>query len=560
MFFKKTTSKRTLLGVSPPITKIKGLFLAIVASSTMTLSASASADDFIGVAAAMHGDVIRISTSGSNAGIGQVTSGTKIYLGDEIEVAANSRMQILLRDETVFTLGSGARLTIDEFVFDPAEQTGSLTTQITKGAFRFVSGKLAKSSPTAMKVRLPSAMLSIRGTQVASLVDEDGGGQVVLVGPGPNNFGASLGAVTVTNPFGSVDLTRPNFSTFIDTGTPPATPAPASAALIDQIEQSTGETAETQIAEALGEGSLETVPATDTDSDGIPDLIAANSQLGASITNATSGTAVTNDDAILSAVFSALSTAMSDGQPDEDDIGMLGVNLGSGAAVLFGGSAEFNGDMTIDELLNAGLSGSAVYAAEDVAITCLNSSAAGCGGSYDVTDTWNFDSGTMTQAVSNGSFAIDHNGNGTLDANIGFALTATIDYSAGGPLGGNITATDPEGAILAYMHVATEIDTSLSTVAYGFSQTEAHIGVDHAVNGFDWTAQAGNSVTVTDQGGSNLPGNIVIGSDAYLSNFTLGGDSSSTNAIGNVASHELSIFDNAGNELATGSVHGMAQQ
>ena len=64
------------------------------------------------------------------------------------------------------------------------------------------------------------------------------------------------------------------------------------------------------------------------------------------------------------------------------------------------------------------------------------------------------------------------------------------------------------------MHVATEIDTSLSTVAYGFSQTEAHIVVDHAVNGFDWTAQAGNSVTVTDQGGSNLPGNIVIGSDA----------------------------------------------
>jgi hypothetical protein len=279
------------------------------------------------------------------------------------------------------------------------------------------------------------------------------------------------------------------------------------------------------------------VPATDTDSDGIPDLIAANSQLGASITNATSGTAVTNDDAILSAVFSALSTAMSDGQPDEDDIGMLGVNLGSGAAVLFGGGAEFNGDMTIDELLNAGLSGSAVYAAEDVAITCLNSSAAGCGGSYDVTDTWNFDSGTMTQAVSNGSFAIDHNGNGTLDANIGFALTATIDYSAGGPLGGNITTTGPEGAIPAYMHVATEIDTSLSTVAYGFSQTEAHIGVDNAVNGFDWTAQAGNSVTVTDQGSSNLPGNIVIGSDAYLSNFTLGGDSSGTSAIGNVASH-----------------------
>lgn len=558
MCFKLTPSERNQRHALHLITKIKRLFLAIVASSIVTLSASA--DDFIGVAAAMHGDVIRISTSGSHAGIGQVTSGTKIYLGDEIEVAANSRMQILLRDETVFTLGSGARLTIDEFVFDPAAQTGSLTTQITRGAFRFVSGKLAKSSPTAMKVRLPTAMLSIRGTQVAGLVDEDGGGQVVLVGPGPNNFGATLGAVTVTNTFGSVDLTRPNFSTFIESGTPPATPAPASAELIEQIEQNTGEIAETQIAAALGIENLETVPATDTDSDGIPDLIAANSQLGASIANATSGTAVTSDDAILSAVFSALSTVASDGQPDDDDIGMLGVNLGSGAAALFGGGAAFNGDMSVDELLNAGLSGSAVYAADDVAISCLNSSAAGCGGSYDVTDTWNFDSGTMTQAVSDGSFAIDHNGNGTLDANIGFALTATIDYSAGGPLAGNITTTGADGAIPAYMHVATEIDTSLSTVGYGFSQTEAHIGVDDTVNGFDWTAQPGNSVTVTDLGGSSLPGNIVIGSDAFLSNFTLGGDSSGTSAIGNVASHELSIFDSAGNELATGSVHGMAKQ
>ena len=60
-----------------------------------------------------------------------------------------------------------------------------MTTNITKGAFRFVSGKLAKSSPKAMKVNLPSASLSIRGTQVAGLVDEEGGSQVVLVDSAP---------------------------------------------------------------------------------------------------------------------------------------------------------------------------------------------------------------------------------------------------------------------------------------------------------------------------------------------------------------------------------------
>ena len=105
-------------------------------------------------------------------------------------------MQIMLLDETVFTLGSGAKLVIDEFVYDPAAESGSMTTQITKGAFRFVSGKLAKSSPKAMKVKLPSASISIRGTQVAGLVGEELAR--LLVGPGPNSS-ASPSAPTVSN-------------------------------------------------------------------------------------------------------------------------------------------------------------------------------------------------------------------------------------------------------------------------------------------------------------------------------------------------------------------------
>ena len=173
----------------------------------------------------MRGDVIRVSSASSEIPSGPLESGTRIYLGDKIEVATDARMQILLLDETVFTLGSGERLTIDEFVFDPSTQSGSVTTQITKGAFRFVSGKLAKSSPTAMKVQLPTATLSIRGTQVAGLVEEDGDSQVILVGPGPNDFGATLGAVTVTNDFGSIDLTQPNFATVITPNEPPTTPA-----------------------------------------------------------------------------------------------------------------------------------------------------------------------------------------------------------------------------------------------------------------------------------------------------------------------------------------------
>lgn len=152
--------------------------------SALVISGGALAAESIGVAAALRGELIRVRAVESGDDFGPLFSGTRIFLGDEMEVASDCRMQIMLIDETVFTLGSGAKLTMEEFVYDPTTQTGSMTTQITKGAFRFVSGKLAKSSPEAIKVKLPSASLSIRGTQVARIVNENGNSQIILVGPG----------------------------------------------------------------------------------------------------------------------------------------------------------------------------------------------------------------------------------------------------------------------------------------------------------------------------------------------------------------------------------------
>ena len=540
-----------------------GAKASTLAVASLAISHSALASEFIGVAAALRGDVIRVAAASGGGDVGPVSSGSKIFLGDEIEVASGGRMQIMLLDETVFTLGSGAKLTIDEFVYDPAAQSGSMTTQITKGAFRFVSGKLAKSGPQAMKVKLPSASISIRGTQVAGIVDEEGGSQIVLVGPGPNSFGATLGAITVSNAFGSVDLTRPNFATSILPDQPPAPPQVAAPETIQQIEQSTGEDAEIEIAAAIGVESLDVAPAIDTDDDGIPDTIAGNEALGASITAATEGSTVTNDAAIIDAVFTALSTAVTDGEAEADDYGTLGINLGSGAAALFTGGAQYKGDTTIDELLNFGLTGTAVYSADNVAISCSNSSASGCGGSYDITDTWNFATGTVNMALTNGTVALDYSGDGTVDTNLGFSMNVTFDYSSSGPLGNSIVTTNENGAVPGYVHVAAEYDSSLNLGAYNASQTSAHIGDDSSVNTVDWSSISGNSMTVTDQG-SGVPGSLVIRNDAFLSNFALASDASDSSSTANIASHEVTIEKPVNGsepiELATGTVHGLGAQ
>ena len=121
----------------------------------------------------------------------------------------------MLLDETIFTLGANAVMRIDEFVYDPNDDAkNSLSTSIKQGAFRFVSGQIARSGRDAMAVTLPSATIGVRGTSVAGNVAADGTASVILLGPAPNNnLGLPAGAINVANEAGAVDITRPGFAT-----------------------------------------------------------------------------------------------------------------------------------------------------------------------------------------------------------------------------------------------------------------------------------------------------------------------------------------------------------
>lgn len=61
-------------------------------------------------------------------------------MGEQIIVGPNSRLQTVLPDDTVFTLGPDSDMKIDEFVYYPNSSAGKVTAQITKGFFRFVTG------------------------------------------------------------------------------------------------------------------------------------------------------------------------------------------------------------------------------------------------------------------------------------------------------------------------------------------------------------------------------------------------------------------------------------
>ena len=105
-----------------------------------------------------------------------------VEFGDQIVVGPTGRVQLLLPDETLFTLGPNSSMTIDAFVFDPA-QSGfkQLDVKLLHGDFRFVTGKVStRAADRNVKLKLAVGTIGVRGTDVELNAQPDGSGFVKL--------------------------------------------------------------------------------------------------------------------------------------------------------------------------------------------------------------------------------------------------------------------------------------------------------------------------------------------------------------------------------------------
>jgi len=135
----------------------------------------------------------------------ELNVGDYIYLNDLVEVGEYN-VGITFKDDTALSLESGARMVIDDFVYDPDTPTeGSMNANVLGGGFSFVSGNVAKTGADAMTVTTPVLTIGVRGTQVAGRANQDGeDNEIILL---PNDDG-TVGQIMVSNDSGSVLLTE----------------------------------------------------------------------------------------------------------------------------------------------------------------------------------------------------------------------------------------------------------------------------------------------------------------------------------------------------------------
>lgn len=98
--------------------------------------------------------------------------GMGIRPSDVVVTGPDGSVGIVFADASLLSAGPGSVLAIERFVFDSTTHEGAFETRLQKGTLTAVSGKIAKRAPDAMKIRTPSTVLAVRGTELAVRVGE----------------------------------------------------------------------------------------------------------------------------------------------------------------------------------------------------------------------------------------------------------------------------------------------------------------------------------------------------------------------------------------------------
>ena len=164
--------------------------------------------------------------------------GTNVEMLDALRTGQGT-LEITFEDFTQVQMTESAKLIIDDFVYDPKNADASkLSIKIASGTARYASGQIAKNNPQSVKIRTPSATVSVRGTDFTATVDEIGSTTVILLPSCPPGWldierDCVTGSIEVASLGGSVLMNKP----FEATRVPNLEAKPTPPVIVDLTEE-----------------------------------------------------------------------------------------------------------------------------------------------------------------------------------------------------------------------------------------------------------------------------------------------------------------------------------
>jgi hypothetical protein len=132
---------------------------------------------------AMAADIGQIKVSKGDVQIqrGATKQAAKVGMGiqssDVVLTGADGSAGITFTDNSLMSVGPNSVFAIDRYSFDSTTHSGEFEGSLRRGKIAAVSGKMVKQSPEAMKIRTPSAVMGVRGTEFVVQVDDAAAGR-----------------------------------------------------------------------------------------------------------------------------------------------------------------------------------------------------------------------------------------------------------------------------------------------------------------------------------------------------------------------------------------------
>jgi len=98
--------------------------------------------------------------------------GARLQPADVLKTGADGSVGVTMSDNSLLSVGPNSVLALDKYEFDSTTSQGQFDASLQKGSLAVISGRIAKQSPDAMKVRTPSSILGVRGTEFVVSVND----------------------------------------------------------------------------------------------------------------------------------------------------------------------------------------------------------------------------------------------------------------------------------------------------------------------------------------------------------------------------------------------------
>ena len=138
----------------------------IVGVAAAAFALAALADD-VGQVKSVRGSV-QVERGGQRLA---VEPGMNLRASDVLHTGVNSAVGVTFLDNTMISAGPSSILEIERYAFNSTTHAGHFDASLRKGSIAVVSGKMVKQTPGSMRVRTPSSVMGVRGTEFLVRVD-----------------------------------------------------------------------------------------------------------------------------------------------------------------------------------------------------------------------------------------------------------------------------------------------------------------------------------------------------------------------------------------------------